>query len=119
MVWNSTNYYGKAATQTTGGYCPTASNIGIFGQGSFVVSSELTAGASSGGGGGFYGGGFGSGGSGYIANSNLTNKHMTCYECQTSDEVHTKTISNTCVSDNPVSDCSKKGHGYVKITFIG
>ena len=40
-------------------------------------------------------------------------------EILASNEEHTKTISNTCVNSSPVSDCSKTGNGYAKITFIG
>ena len=83
-----------------------------------------------GGGGGFYGGYAqqgvesytacqpGGGGSGYIANSYLYDKHMTCYNCQTSDDESTKTISNTCSDSNPTADCSKQGDGFAKITLV-
>ena len=89
-----------------------------------------TSGGCSGGGGGYYGGPRGdssnggsgmvsSSGSSYIGNTNLTNKHMTCYNCTTSNVTNTKTISNTCVNANPVADCSKIGNGYAKITYMG
>lgn len=74
-------------------------------------------------GGGFYGGGQGDfcpagGGSGFINNANLKEKHMTCYNCTTSDEEGTKTISTTKVSDIPLVDTAKKGNGYAKITLL-
>jgi len=76
-----------------------------------------------GGGGGYYGGGAGwhapgGGGSGYIGNILLFDKHMTCYNCQTSDSNMIRTISNTCHSEIPTADCSKEGNGFVKITYI-
>ena len=94
-----------------------------------VATSHAQSGRS-GGGGGFYGGyAFqsngvysacrpGGGGSGYIGNSLLYDKHMTCYNCQTSDDVETKTISNTCSDSNPTADCSKQGDGFAKITLV-
>lgn len=73
---------------------------------------------------GFYGGGSagnggGAGGSGYIGNSLLTNKVMYCYNCATSNDTSTKTVSTTNVSANPVSKSAKKGNGYAKITYCG
>lgn len=83
---------------------------------------------SGGGGGGFYGGysnqktgdnsdTAGGGGSGYIGNEQLINKSMYCYECQESNEVFTKTISTTNVSETPISGYAKKGNGYARITY--
>ncbi len=77
-----------------------------------------------GGGSGYYGGGAaylmsGGGGSGYISNTSLIDKHMACYNCETSDEVSTKTISVTCASETPTVDCSKIGNGYARITYLG
>ena len=60
-----------------------------------------------------------SGSSGCIGNPSLTDKHMTCYNCETSNEESTKTISNTCASETPTTDCSKIGNGYARITYIG
>ena len=75
-----------------------------------------------GGGSGMYGGyghvGGGGGGSSYIGNSLLTNKAMYCYNCEESDEVETKTISTTNVSDDAISGYAKKGNGYARITLI-
>ena len=90
---------------------------GKFGQGATGTSSY------GGGGAGFYGGGSGSysgggGGSSYIGNSHLTNKAMYCYECETSEDTNTKTISNTLVMDTPTPMCSKIGNGYARITYI-
>lgn len=96
-------------TQTTGH---------AFGQGSGCLLGAECGGS----GGGFYGGSrgsyTGSGGSGYIGNSLLINKKMVCYNCKTSAEESTKTISTTNVSPTPTSDYAKKGSGYVKITLI-
>ena len=117
LSWN-----GYGGTQTSAGNSSSSSDAtaGGFGYG----ASANTWGT--GGGGGYYGGGVGGGnynsaggGSGYIGNTNLTNKHMTCYNCTTSNEEATKTISNTCVDANPVVDCSKTGNGYAKITYLG
>ena len=76
-------------------------------------------------GGGYYGGfvsnssaGGGAGGSGYIGSSLLSNKHMTCYSCSTSDETDTKTILTTNYSTEPISDYAKIGNGYVLIRLI-
>lgn len=103
-----------------------------FGQGenaNYIYSnSELGAG-----GGGYYGGYAavvtdltvdsgryisGGGGSGYIGNSNLSDKHMACYNCETSDEINIKTISITCANEEPTEDCAKIGNGYAKITLL-
>lgn len=99
-------------------------HIGIGGTNSkgyaFGTSGD---GFGSGGGGGYYGGSSdlsgGGGGSGYIENSLLTNKSMYCYNCEESSEESTKTISTTCVSETPTSNCAKKGNGYARITYIG
>ena len=106
------NEYGKGGTQEL-----IVSDLpGSFGLGGGFSKNT------SGGGGGFYGGSGGNygggGGSGYIGNKDLTNKEMYCYNCETSDIEDTKTISNKCVSEEPVEQCSKKGHGYAKITLI-
>lgn len=73
-------------------------------------------------GGGFFGGyayGYsGGGGSGYIANSQLTNKHMAGYNVETSEDESTKTITTTDVSEEPTADYAKIGNGYTKITCI-
>lgn len=99
-------------------------HIGIGGTNSkgyaFGTSGD---GLGSGGGGGYYGGSSdlsgGGGGSGYIENSLLTHKSMYCYNCEESSEESTKTISTTCVSETPTSNCAKKGNGYARITYIG
>ena len=77
-----------------------------------------------GGGGGYYGGGSawhssGGGGSSYIGNELLTSKYMYCYNCTVSNDDATKTVSNTCVQDSPTANCSKKGNGYAKISYLG
>lgn len=82
-----------------------------------------------GGGGGYYGGQAiqidgthtdcaGAGGSGYIGNSSLSNKTMYCYNCEESNDENTKTVSTTCSTEDPTTNCTKKGNGYVKITLI-
>ena len=134
VSWGSDSTPGIGGSQTSGGLygkCANGAtqcgNYGSFGKGGdyFVCNtSNCLISPQAGGGGGYYGGGSArhngaGGGSGYIGNSNLTNKHMTCYNCATSDVESTKTISNTCVDANPVVDCSKTGNGYVKITYLG
>ena len=130
--WGS---FGYGGSQAAGGYSlcddiTCSSNkwerkkysVGGFGYGGSASEEDYLP--SSGGGGGWYGGGgsghvqSAGGGSGYIGNSLLTNKAMYCYNCSESSEESTKTISTTCVSDTPTSNCSKKGNGYAKITLI-
>ena len=104
-------------TQTTGN---------AFGKGGNAATHSNTPGG--GGGGGYYGGYAGvnvdakgvpgGGGSGYIGNSLLVGKHMVCYNCATSTDVSTYTISNTSVSSSPVADSSKTGTGYAKISLV-
>ena len=97
---------------------------GDFGQGGKAAWWEC--GDSAGGGGGFYGGGgglqtAGGAGSGYIASPSLSEKHMYCYNCTTSENVNTKTISNgssSCHSSSPDADCAKENNGYAKITLL-
>ena len=43
---------------------------------------------------------------------------MTCYNCQTSNETTTKTITTTCYSPMPNADCAKSGHGHARITYL-
>ena len=132
---NTCETYGYGATQTGAGstYIPSnhttlvpslvPASFGLGGDGA------LSTVGGSGGGAGYYGGGGtsciggGGGGSSYIASKNLISfgeveKHMTCYDCSTSSNANTKTISNQCVSTTPSADCSKAGNGYVKITLI-
>ena len=109
----------RAATQSSG-YS--------FGKGEDASGAGYSNGVA-GGGGGYYGGykGKGSsdteddmagGGSGYIGNSNLTNKHMTCYNCATSTATNTKTQSTTCHNVSLTVDCANEGNGYARITFV-
>ena len=114
---------GGGGTQTAGGVENTLSlskNSG-FGQGSSAVNG---GGNVSGGGGGFFGGGtgsgsggYGGGGSGYIANPNLTEKVMYCFNCLESDEIQLKTISTNQHSSTPEVNKAKEGNGYAKITI--
>ena len=133
----SDSIYGQVAkstggSQSSGGTSPSGATYpGGFGYGG---SSNYFNGVgnrySAGGGSGFYGGGPGSwygssaaGGSGYIGNTNLTNKIMYCYNCQSSeseeDETNIKTRSTTNVSSTPTSNYAKMGNGFARITFIG
>ena len=109
---------GTGGSQNSGGSTGSCGGEnGSFGKG----GSTSTWGGS--GGGGFYGGGgncgaTGGGGSGYIGNSLLSNKAMYCYNCQESKDISTKTISTTCTSATPTTNCAKQGNGYARITLI-
>lgn len=102
--------------------------IGGFGYGGYGVGGASASYYFSGGGGGFYGGGStayagAGGGSGYIGNSLLISsetfvKHMTCYNCPSSDDTNTKTITTTNSSATAISDYAKLNNGYAKITLI-
>ena len=121
----SSEYYGSGGTQSSGGIGYKGgnnSNNGLFGQASQSCYNG------NGGGGGYYGGGGGrwafgaGGGSGYIGNTNLSEKIMYCYNCQSSeneeDESQIKTRSTTNVSETPTSNYAKIGNGYARITLI-
>ena len=120
---NGDGSYGQGGTQTAGGssilLSRAAGSAGTFGKG-----GNGWTGGGSGGGSGYYGGGGSSvwggsgGGSGYIGTQSLMNKHMSCYNCTISDDVNTKTLTNTCSSSTPTVDCAKQGNGYARITFI-
>ena len=84
----------------------------------------------SGSGGGYYGGSVssakvGTGGSGNINNNKLIDKSMYCYNCETSDDIGTKTISTNSIYTieagefEPLSTSVKEGNGFIKITKIG
>ena len=116
---------GNGGTQTAGGgvYNSGYAKKGSFGHGGDCISSTTAGGGGSGyyGGGGGTGGdcyGGGGGGSSYIGNSLLTDKAMYCYNCTTSNDTNTKTISTTCNEETPTENCAKKGNGYAKITLI-
>ena len=124
--------YGMGGTQTLGGTSGkfiysgenNSASDGSFGQGGSGKDIQIEYGNGGGGGAGFFGGGgaaynSGGGGSGYIGNQSLTNKHMTCYNCQTNNDLHTKTITNQCHSLTPQEDCAKEGNGYAQITYLG
>ena len=113
-------YNGTGATSSSAGYAVKCGSSGAFGVGADFCNSGY---GGAGGGGGYFGGGGSNrghggagGGSGYIGNSLLTNGEMYCYNCAESDEESTKTISTTCASEDPTSNCSKTGNGYVKIS---
>ena len=125
------SYLGHGGTQTVGGY--TNKNQAGFGLGSAanaLYNTSNTRYYAGGGGSGFYGGsggdwsttssnaGSGGGGSSYIGNEILTSKIMYCYNCTESNDQSTKTISTTCVSETPTTNCSKSGNGYARITLI-
>ena len=117
--------YPSGGTQTSGGIGITSwssgttsstTYVGTFGQGG-------TGSCYGGGGGGYFGGASGEhsgggGGSGYIANGNLSNKAMYCYDCEESIADATKTIANGLVSETPQPMYSKIGNGYARITYI-
>ena len=127
-------FWAQGGTQTSGGtpihisgnppYNETQST-GSFGKGGNVYTSNTVNDLAyfSGGGAGFYGGSAAAhnsaaGGSGYIGNSLLTDKAMYCYNCATSNEVSTKTVSTTCHSSTPTENCAKEGNGYARITLV-
>ena len=105
---------------TNGSTALTISNGG-FGYGGNYEKTQCASGGGSGlygGGGAYYNGSSAAGGSGYIGNSLLTEKSMYCYNCATSTEESTKTISTTCISETPTENCAKSGNGYARITLI-
>ncbi len=118
--FNTSTYLPYGGTQTGVGFAyQTTARQGAFGTG----HTSNTNGWGGGGGGGLYGGsnGYGTtgaGGSGYIGNSLLSDKVMYCYNCSESADASTKTISTTCISSTPSSNCSKQGSGYARITLI-
>ena len=119
-------YYSSSDTtegyKATGGKQQVDSGNSYLIYGTFGKANAPTDNGLGGGGGGFYGGASGSGGgggSGYIGNSLLTNKVMYCYNCTSSSEEATKTVSTTCVNKNATENCSKQGNGYAKITYLG
>ena len=130
--YDSIRWIGYGGTQTAGGAITPnetyGGTSGSFGTGGSCATSK--EGNCSGGGAGYYGGGSntnyggaGGGGSGYIGSTRLisnddTTKHMSCYNCTTSDDESTKTISNTCSNETATEDCSKEGNGAAKITLI-
>lgn len=107
-------------TQSAGG---TGQQSGSFGLGGSISNRNN----GTGGGAGFYGAGSAlasssGGGSSYIGNSRLINKYMTCFQCQESGDVSTKTISvndESKVTEEPISGNPKKGNGFAKITYLG
>ena len=123
---SSIEFFGRGGTQIAGGEGYKGGNginNGLFGMASADAYN------CSGGGSGYFGGGGGrwysgaGGGSGYIGNTNLTDKIMYCYNCQSSeneeDETNIKTRSTTNVSETPTSNYAKIGDGYARITYVG
>ena len=122
---------GKGGSQTTFG--ATYGSYSSYTQAQFgrgcMASSSYNSYMRVSGGGGYYGGGCGihsggGGGSGFIVNLTSYNsdfKHMYCYNCTTSSEKETYTLSNgtsSCHNEDPTADCAKEGNGYARITFI-
>lgn len=111
---------GTQTTTTNKNIAGTQESGYSFGTAGTTYTSDSVGGS----GGGWYGGTSnvqhvsGAGGSGYIGNTRLTNKHMTCFNCETSTTESTKTNSTTCKSEIATSDCSKLGNGYAKITLL-
>ena len=111
---------GKQTTDSKPNIAGTQESGYNFGTAGTTYSADSIGGS----GGGWYGGTSseqhvpGAGGSGYIGNTSLTNKHMTCFNCETSTTESTKTNSTTCKSETAISDCSKLGNGYAKITLL-
>ena len=118
-ISNTSNYsQSGGGSQTSGGIG--GSNYGK--NGSFGLGGQGNS-WSGGGGGGYYGGGGGygtggGGGSGYIGNSLLKDKSMFCYNCSISTDPTTLTYSTSNVSENAVSNSTKKGNGYAKISYV-
>lgn len=118
----------NSGTVVSGGTQTSGASFGKGADGKTKSSVSYGAEGSGGGGGGYYGGntanagknsnGGGGGGSGYIGNSLLTDKYMYCYNCETSDEVDTKTYTTTNVSDTPISNYAKSGDGAAIISQI-
>ena len=101
-----------------------------FGQGQNASGAADSDGVG-GGGGGWYGGymynssgrSSGSGGSGYIASERLisyndTTKKMYCYNCPTSNDANTYTVTTTNVSATATSEYAKIDNGYARITLV-
>ena len=44
---------------------------------------------------------------------------MSCYNCATSNAAATKTITSTCHSTTPTTNCAKEGNGHIRITYLG
>ncbi len=128
-----TRYIGTGGTQQEGGhdveFLDKSESQGTFGQGGKGYKdpvSDYAYAAGAGGGGGYYGGGgssrshaSGGGGSGYIGNDLLTEKSMYCYNCESNEEVKTKTITTESFSQEAQSNTAKQGNGYARITYLG
>jgi len=125
---NTYPWYANGGNQSRAGsgvvgnsYAFSTTGNGGFGYGGSGLSSGDNG---AGGGGGYFGGGAvtyaggAGGGSGYIGNSKLYDKSMYCYNCATSNDTNTKTISTTNVSNTATSNYAKMGNGYAKITYV-
>lgn len=125
MTSSGASYPGAVSGGTQTGPGELGTRYGTFGKA--AVNSETSGRGFCGAGGGWYGGNSrtyaAGGGSGYIGYSDLTDKIMYCYDCQSSeneeDETNIKTRSTTNVSSTPTSNYAKMGNGFAKITFIG
>ena len=110
------NYEDRYAVGTGG----TQSSGANFGRGEDLPTGALWGRVGSGS--GYYGGirglyGGAGGGSGYIGNPQLFYKTMYCYNCSTSNEEATKTVSSTCHNSVATDNCAKEGNGYAIINF--
>ena len=109
--------YEDRYTAGTGGTQISGAN---FGRGGDLPTDALWGRVGSGS--GYYGGNIGvyggaGGGSGYIGNPQLFYKTMYCYNCSTSNEEATKTVSTTCHNSVATDNCAKEGNGYAIINF--
>lgn len=127
--YGTTQYQGEAGTQIDGYAFGKGEDAGYN-----VLETAQTNYQNPAGGAGFFGGyagglhiyGGGGGGSSYIASSLLKSnetysitKHMTCYDCTTSNDAEIKTQTTTCAKEIPTADCTKIGNGYARITILG
>ena len=121
-IENQSTCNGYGGTQTAGGPIGVHTYTYTASAGSFGLGGGNSDKMGAGGGAGWYGASgalwYGaSGGSGYIGNDTLDDKYMVCYDCSTSNDEDTKTISNENVSENAVENYSKIGNGYAKISI--
>ena len=115
-IGGSPKYNGSAVSNRSG----TQSSGYVFGKGESGANSP-------GAGGGFYGGlagkagvAGGGSGSGYIGNALLLgDKKMIGYDVSESSSSGTKTYSRETKSSTPISNKTKLGNGYVRITYLG
>ena len=114
--------FGHGASQNSIGktHVGSVASYAAFGQG-----ANGNVNGSSGGGAGYFGGGAGyaygssaGGGSSSISNQKIIKGYMTCYNCEVSTGVDTKTYTTNMVSEYPTENTPKTGNGYAKITYV-